>query len=118
MPSPDPCTVSDAEPVPAELLRRTTLIIVPSMDNAMLMDPPRPPAVTTAVWERRCLPPVMHRTDVSDAHSVPSHPVFPLRPWAVKDTMPSPDPCTVSDAEPVDPMLYRFPELIVPASAE
>ena len=48
----------------------------------------------------------MHRTDVSDSHSVPSHPVCPSRAIAVYATSPSPAPCTVTD---VDPVPARFP---------
>ncbi len=49
----------------------------------------------------------MHRNDVSDSHSVPSHPVCPIRPSAVNATKPRLDPCTVTDADPVLPMLAR-----------
>ena len=63
---------------------------------------PRSPTVTRvcAVPRVPC-PPTMHRTDVSDCHSVPSHPVCPPRPITVITASPSPDPCTVTDADPV-----------------
>jgi hypothetical protein len=48
-----------------------------------------------------------HRTDVSDSHPVSSHPVSPVRPIAVSAACPSPDPCTVTHADPVPPPFAR-----------
>ena len=118
-PSPDPCTVTDADPVPPVLLRVMMLIIPPSIDTAILIDPPRPPAVTTAMVMPLALwPPIIHRTDVSDSHSVPSHPVCPARPIDVSVVSPSPDPCTVTSAEPVPATLLRDAPLMLPPSIE
>jgi len=51
--------------------------------------------------------PSMHRGDVSNSHSLPLHPVCPPRPMAVKTTNPRPAPCTLIDADPVQPLLPR-----------
>ena len=60
----------------------------------------------------------MHLTDVSDSHSVPSHPVCPIRPTAVTPTSPSPAPCTVTDADPVPARFSRLDMLMLPDSTE
>ena len=113
-PSPDPCTVTSAEPVPATLLRDAPLMLPPSIEYPSVMLPPRSPTVSTAAAVPRVpWPPVMHRTDVSDSHSVPSHPVCPTRPMAVSAASPSPDPCTVTDADPVPAPLARTILVIV-----
>jgi hypothetical protein len=106
-PSPDPCTVTDADPVPARFCCRDTLTLPASNDIATELLPLRSPAViaTRRVPGTPC--PTRHRTDVSDSHSVPSHPVCPIRPIAVSDTSPSPDPCIVTDADPV-PARFDF----------
>ena len=57
-----------------------------------------------------------HRTDVSDSHSVPSHPVCPIRPSAENTTSPNPDPCTVTDADPVPAEFDRRNTLTLPQS--
>ena len=45
--------------------------------------------------------------EVSDSQSVPSHPVWPMRALPVYAVMPKPDPCTVTDVDPVEPPLPR-----------
>ena len=50
------------------------------------------PAVTTVRRVPRTPWATRHRTEVSDSHSVPSHPVCPPRPIAVGPARPSPDP--------------------------
>ena len=60
----------------------------------------------------------MHRTDVSDSHSVDSHPVCPARPIAVSAASPSPDPCTVTDDDPVAAVLLRLVVLSMPQSMD
>ena len=60
----------------------------------------------------------LQRIDVSDSHSVDSHPVCPPRPIAVRAASPSPDPCTVTDVEPVPATLLRDAPLMLPASIE
>ena len=116
-PSPDPCTVTDVEPVPATLLRDAPLMLPPSIEYPSVMLPPRSPAVTSAAAVPRVpWPPVMHRTDVSDSHSVPSHPVCPARPMAVSAASPSPVPCTVTDADPVSaPLARTIPDIVLPS---
>ena len=106
-PMPDPCTVIDADPVPARLLRRMPLADVTSTDHTSLTLPDRDPAVITT---RRVPPapcPTRHLTDVSDSQSVPSHPVAPCRPRGEKRASPMLDPCTVIDADPVPARLLR-----------
>ena len=105
-PSPAPCTVTDADPVPARLPRLIMLVPVMSNEYAPDMLPLPSPAVITTRRVPRAPCPTRHRTDVSDSHSVPSHPVCPIRPIAVSDTSPSPAPCTVTDADPV-PARFR-----------
>jgi hypothetical protein len=60
----------------------------------------------------------LHRTDVSDFHSVPSHPVCPDRTLAVKATAPKPAPCTVTAADPVPALLHPLVTLTLPVSIE
>ena len=47
--------------------------------------------------------PVLHDTELSDAHSVPSHPVHPVTTPALYDPAPTLDPLTVTLPCPVDP---------------
>ena len=104
-PSPAPCTVTDADPVPAEFVRPFTLIDPTSADHAWLMLVACSPTVIATRRVPKAPWPVRHLSDVSDSHSVPSHPVIPSRPIAVKAISPSPAPCTVTDVEPV-PALF------------
>jgi len=105
----DPCTVTDADPVPAWFKRRAKLTLLASIEYPSDMLPKRSPAVTVV---RRVPPapcPTRHRTDVSESHSVPSHPVCPIRPSAVKATGPMIDPCTVTDVDPIPARFKRHP---------
>ena len=99
-PTPAPCTVTDDDPVPARLYPSITLITPASVDITAVLLPDRSPAVIVT----RRLPaadrPTRHRTDVSDSHSVPSHPVCPDRTIAVIPTSPRLDPCNVIDKDP------------------
>jgi len=114
----DPCTVTDADPVPALFSRRITLIEPKSTENACDMLPDRSPDVTVT----RLVPPdpcpVRHLTDVSESHSVPSHPVCPDRTMVVNATSPRLDPCTVTDTDPVPALFSRRITLIDPKSIE
>jgi hypothetical protein len=97
----DPCTVIDAEPVPARFPSRVLLILDVSTDQAFVTLPIRCPTVIT---DRRVPPapcPSRHLTDVSDAQSVDSHLVVEYRARPVYVTMPMLAPCTVIDADPV-----------------
>ena len=80
--------------------------------------PDRSPAVITTRRVPRAPCPTMHRTDVSDSHSVPSHPVCPSRPIAVYATSPRLAPCTVTDAEPVIALFIRRLWLMATRSIE
>ena len=104
-PTPAPCTVTDPDPVPALFLPPVTLILPSSTEYPSDMLPDRSPAVITmcSVDLRPC--PTRHRTDVSDSHSVPSHPVSLALAMAVYATRPILPPCTVTDDELV-PALF------------
>ena len=54
-------------------------------------------------------PDPMHATDVSDTHSLASHPDTPIRPPAVYPADPSPPPLTVTDTLPVLTRFVRIP---------
>jgi len=113
-----PCTVTDAEPVPARFDCRVTLSPLPSADHVWLVLPPLDPTVMT---KRRLSPdpcPTLHLTDVSDSQLVPSHLVCPVRPSAVSRTIPIPAPCTVTDAEPVPARFARRVRLIASTSTD
>ena len=114
----DPCTVTDADPVPALLSRRIVLMDPTSTEYASDMLPDRSPAVIVTRRVPRPPCPARHRTDVSDSHSVPSHPVCPDRTIAVTAVSPTPAPCTVTDADPVPARLYPSITLITPASID
>jgi hypothetical protein len=112
----DPCTVTDAEPVPARFPRRVLLILIVSTDQALVTLPIRCPTVIT---DRRVPPapcPTRHLTDVSDPHSVNSHAVLPYRARPVYVTMPMLVPCTVIDADPVPAPFDPRIRLTLPAS--
>ena len=117
-PRPAPCTVTDAEPVPALFRRWSTLRSEESDVHAWLTLPCLSPAVITTRRVPRPPCPAMHLTDVSDSHSVPSHPVCPGRPSAVSASSPRPAPCTVTDADPVPARLYPRLTLTAPTSTE
>merc|ERR1712091_365320 len=80
--------------------------------------PDRSPAVITTRRVPRVPRPAKHRTDVSDSHSVPSHPVAPDRTIDVYATSPRLPPCTVTDADPVPPRFDPRNTLTVPASTD
>ena len=100
-PRPAPCTVTDADPVPALFIRPIQLELWASADQPSDTDALRSPVVITTRRVLCTLRPTMHLTDVSDSHSVPSHPVCPDRTCIVIMSSPRPDPCTVTDADPV-----------------
>ena len=114
----DPCTVTDTDPVPAKFCLRTMLTPPKSTDHPCVTLPPLSPAVITTRRVPRAPCPTRHRTDVSDSHSVPSHPVSPDRTIAVKPTSPMLAPCTVTDADPVPALLYPLVKLTRPVSIE
>src|SRR6056300_2018167 len=93
-------------------------MLPPSTEYMALPLPDSSPAVITARRVPRDPCPTRPRTDVSVSHSVPSHPVCPIRPSAVNATSPSPAPRTVTDADPVPPRLDRPATLLLPPSTE
>ena len=102
-----PCTVTDPDPVPALFSRRITLIIDTSTVHPSVTLPDLSPAVITTRRVPRAPCVTMHRTDVSDSHSVASHPVCPSRPLAVNEISPIFVPCTVTDPDPVPARFCR-----------
>ena len=96
------------------MIRHIVLTLDRSNEYPSDMLLPRSPAVsdTRRVPGAPC--PTRHRTDVSDSHSVPSHPVCPDRTIAVIPTSPRLDPCTVTDADPV-PALFALRVMLSPA---
>ena len=66
-----------------------------SNDKKPESDPNSPPEVMETLFVPDTEEEEKHRTDVSDSHSVPSHPVWPDRTIAVSIASPRPAPCTV-----------------------
>jgi hypothetical protein len=91
-----------------------TASILRDIDN----DPTRLPTVTTIPRVPKCSADNRQRTLVSDSHPVPSHPVCPLRPMAVKAASPRPAPCTVTDIDPDAALLARLVVLVSTASID
>jgi len=75
----EPCNVTELDPVPARFWRRITISPDLSADKARVMLPPLSPAVITIRRVPRDPMPAWHLTEVSDSHSVLSHPVCPSR---------------------------------------
>eukprot|EP00961_Rhodomonas_salina_P195879 2644083-Rhodomonas_salina.1 len=73
-----PCTVTLVDPVPATFVVFQGLTPQVSSENVSDRDPTLPGMVTATRRVARTPCPSMHRTDVSDSHSVPSHPVCPI----------------------------------------
>ena len=75
---------------------RIVLILpVASVDQACVRLPCCSPVVTTACLVPSTVAPVRHLTDVSDTHSVPSHPVDPSCDLPVYPAIPMLAPYTV-----------------------
>ncbi len=68
-PMPAPCTVIDADPVPAPFCRRITLNAPTSTDHPCVLLPPRSPTVTTTRRVPRAPCVALHLTDVSDTQT-------------------------------------------------
>ena len=117
-PKPAPFTVTAADPVPALLYPLVTLTLPVSIEYTAVPLLSRSTAVITTRRVPRAPCPALHRTDVSDSHSVPSHPVCPHRTIAVKATAPKTAPCTVTDVDPVPALLYPLIALTMPVSIE
>jgi hypothetical protein len=101
IPNPAPCTVTDAEPVPARFNRLNTRMLPRSTEYTALRLPERSPAVMTTRRVPLAAAPSKHLTDVSDRHSVASHLVPATRESNVDANWPRFDPWIVTDPEPV-----------------
>ena len=97
---------------------RAILLTDDSNEYELEMEERIPPAETATRRVPRPPCPARHRTDVSDSHSVPSHPVCPDRTIAVTAVSPTPAPCTVTDADPVPARLYPSITLSLPVSMD
>ena len=115
-PMPDPCTVTDADPVLPRLPRRSTLLAGMSADQAWLLLPIRSPVVNTTRRVPRAPCPTRHLTDVSDSQSVPSHLVCPCLEPIEYARNPMLEPCKVIDVDPVPARLARRAALTIPTS--
>jgi len=118
----EPVTVTISPPAgnrfTVVFIRRTEEIDTRSELSATLIDPALEPRVTKMPRLPARSLAALHRIDVSDSHSVDSHPVCPARPIAVSDVSPSPDPCTVTDVDPVPAALIRVTMLRPGASID
>ena len=117
-PTPAPCTVTHADPVPAVFPLRITLMAVASTDHASLTLPALCPMDKTVRFVPPPPPPVRHLTHVSEPHPVASHPDLPNRDLAVPPASPKPIPCKVTDAEPVPMRFTRLAALSLAASTD
>ena len=115
-PSPAPCTVTDAPPVPARFVLRTTLSPPTSTDHVLVKLPRLSPTVITTRLDPPTPCPPWHLTDVSDSQLVDSQPVIPCRARTVYATRPKLPPCTVTAADPVPARFVRRVVLIPGAS--
>ncbi len=111
-----PYTVTLADPVPWFALP-TTLNAPMSLDIPSVMLPTRPPTVIITRELPFAMTPTRHLTELSDPHTVTSHPLTPVDPPAVPPAAPNPAPCTVTLIDPV-PATFRLPiTLNLPESA-
>jgi hypothetical protein len=113
-----PYTVMLAEPVAALFVRKDTLKEAACTEKATDTDPARVPSD----MDIRLLPStpceLWQRTDVSDSHVDRSHRVCPAPPYALYVARPMLAPCTVTLADPVDPLLARRITLSMPTSID
>jgi hypothetical protein len=100
IPKPAPCTVAITDPVLALFTASVTLNPLTSKDQASVKLPARSPTVITDCLDPATACPTRHLTDVSDTHSVDSHPDLPARDLPVYPTVPILAPCTVIDLAP------------------
>ena len=118
IPSPAPCTVTDAEPVPARFNCLNLLKLPRSTEYTALRLPERSPAVITTRRVPRVPQPIKHLTDVSDRHAVVSHFELPTLPDAVRTNKPNPAPRMVTLVDPVPALFLRIWELTLCRSIE
>ena len=100
-PRPAPTTVRLADPVAAPFIPRSELDRPLSVDMASVALPCRSPAVIRTALVPPSPAPILQRTDVSDSHSLASHPLPPVRPETDAPATPIPDPTTVTLDDPV-----------------
>lgn len=117
-PSPLPTTVRLPDPVTAPFARRTVQIAQLPPENPPLPLDTRTPTLIVVLRLPATPCPALHRVDVSDAHTVPSHAdsltrIHPLYPPA-----PTLAPCIVMRADPVAPMFVCLNELTETAATE
>jgi len=96
-----PCTVTEANAVACRLTACMTLKPGTSVDHACVTLPDLSTAVTTASLDPCMLCPSLHLTEMSETHSVASHPVCPCRARNVYAILPMLAPCTVTKANAV-----------------
>ncbi len=114
-PIPAPCIVTLSAPLDAPLLRHAPLNDPPSPEKASLALPTRVFTLTLAIRLPALPCPTLHRTLVSDIHTVSSHDVCPTRPpIPVVPASPSPAPDIVTLADPVPPR-FDCPTTLIPA---
>ena len=102
-----PCTVTDADPVPARFCLRITLSPPKSIDQDSVMLSPFSASVIMSLRDPRNPPDTRHLTDVWDFHSVASQPDTPIHPFKVYTIKAMFAPCTVTDADPVPARFCR-----------
>ena len=109
VPSPDPNTVTLAEPVCAMLLARTALVLPALVEYPVVTLDTRMPVVTAVKRLPDPPPPVRQRTVESDPHAVASQDVRP-EPTAEMPAGPIPAPEIVRLVDPVRaPFTIRIP---------
>ena len=120
-----------ALPVHRHRLRPRLFPVSPRPVCSSIPHPPRTPLKCScasvcslsgsSVWCPRARDPscTAHRTDVSDFHSVPSHPVELYRAcWLYHVTHSNPPPCTVTLVDPVPALLVFLAVLTTPLSID
>ena len=117
-PSPAPCTVMLADPVPAALARRIPLPSALPEEKASLLLPSLLPSDT--VSRRLPIPAAAarHVTDVADTHPLCSMAVHPVRARALWERSPRFPPCSVKLADPEPATFARPARLTPPRSAD
>ena len=118
-PNPDPCTVTLTDPVCGPLPLDIELSVTESTEADWETLPTRIPEVMTTRLELESELTVRQRTDVTDSHSVPSHPVELYRAcWLYHVTHSNPPPCTVTLVDPVPALLVFLAVLTTPLSID
>ena len=117
-PSPAPCTVRLADPVPAALAWRIPLPAPTPEENASLLLPTLLPSDTVSRRLPSPATPARHVTDVPDTHPLCSIAVHPVRPRELCERSPRFPPCSVKLADPDLAPFARPATLTLPTSAD